>query len=196
MVDVHQTGPVNGFEFAEPGPGVVAVVHPPNIRTRPRREGHTGAVGHDVTDRGAFLAVPGVARQVIADPVVERERPALDEHVNHGGTDRLGCRVHTERGVGADWNPVGIGGIVGAVAPGVSDRPVEHHGSVVSQAELDCGLHPGAVPVPRCFPDPVDRRGIEAAGVFGADGGDGIEVARDSDASVASHCCRCRVALR
>jgi hypothetical protein len=34
--------------------------------------------------------VTGVARQVVADPVVEGERAALDEHVHHRAGDRLG----------------------------------------------------------------------------------------------------------
>ena len=183
MIDVQQTRPVDRFEFAQFLAGVVAVVHPPQIRTWPGCERHTGTVCQHVTDGGALLAVSGVVGQVVADPVVKSERPSFDEHVDHRRADRLGRRVHTERGSGGDRNLLGANRIGGSVAPAVPDRAVEHHSPVVTQTQLDRGLHPGPVPMPRCVPDLFDRDRVECAGFLVADVGDGLEVGRHADAA-------------
>ncbi len=180
---MHQTGPVDRFEFAQFPAGVVAVVHPPQIRTRSGRERHTGTVCQHVAEGGAFLAVSGVFGQVVADPIVEGEGSSFDEHVDHRCADGLGRRVHTERGSGGDRNLLGVIRIGGPVAPAVPDRPVEHHGAVVTQANLDRGLHPSPVPMPRRVPDLFDRCGIEGVGFLVADVGDGLEIGRHADAA-------------
>ncbi len=105
VVDVHQARPVDRLQFAEHLAGVLAVVHAVEVRPRPGGERHARAVGHHVPDRGAVLAVAGVGGQVVADPVVEREDAAFDEHVHDGRGDRLGRGVHAERRFRCDRQP-------------------------------------------------------------------------------------------
>ena len=126
-------------------------------------------MGHHVPDGGAVFAVTGVAGQVVADPVVEREVAAFDEHVHDGGADRLGRRVHAERRPGGDGDLLGARWIVGTVAPAVPDGPVQHDIPVVPQAHLDRQVHAGGVPVPRRRPDPLDGGRVDAGVVLGAD---------------------------
>jgi hypothetical protein len=54
----------------------------------------------------------------------------------------------------------------------------------VAQAQLDRGVHPGGIPVPDRRPDPLDGRRVDAGVVFGADGGDGVQIGRDADPAV------------
>ena len=91
----------------------------------PGREGNARAVGQHVPDGGAVLAVAGVGRQVLADPVVEREDAALGQQVHDRRRHGLGRGVHAERRLGGHRDLLGVGRIVGSVAPAVADRPVE-----------------------------------------------------------------------
>lgn len=143
-----------------------------------------------------MLAVTGVAGQVIADPVVEGELSAFDEHVHHGRGDRLGRRIHAERGLRAHRHLFAARRVGGAVAACVPDGAVEHHPALVADAQLDGRMQPGPIPVAGGLPDPVERCGIQAGAVFVADGGDGVQVGGNPDAAGFAHDVRCSVAVR
>ncbi len=66
------------------------------------------------------LAMTG-GRGQASQRVVEREVSALDEHVYNGRRDRLGRRVHAERGV-SRHRTFGIGSLVGAFSRARSQR--------------------------------------------------------------------------
>jgi len=139
--------------------------------------------------------VAGVAGQVIADAVVEREASTFDEHVNDGRGDGFGRRIRAERHFGCDRNLFGIGWIIGAVAPAVPDRAVEHDPTVVSQAQLDRRVHPGPIPMPHGLPDPLDGCRVDGGVVLFANRRHGIKVCRDPDSAVRGHgCFLCKVA--
>ena len=180
-------GPVNRLQFAELAAGVLGVVHPVEVRPRPGRERHARAVGHHVPDRGAVLAVARVGGQVLADPVVEREGAPLDQHVHDGRRDRLGGRERAERRLRGDRHLLRVGRIIGGVAPAVPDRPVQDHLPVVAQAQLDRRVHARRIPVPGRLPDPLDGGRVDLGVVLGADGGDCVEVGRNTDSAVGRH---------
>src|SRR6185436_2671578 len=71
VVDVHHSRWVDGPQVSEHFTGVFAVVHPLQVGLGTGSEGNARAVGQHVPDGGAVLAVAGVGRQVLADPVVE-----------------------------------------------------------------------------------------------------------------------------
>ncbi|COY60332.1 Uncharacterised protein [Mycobacterium tuberculosis] len=99
---------------------------------------------------------------------------ALDEHVYNGRRDRLGRRVHAERGVSRHRDLLGIGLIGGGVAPAVPDRAVEHDPPMVPNAQLDRGMHTGPIPMACGPPDPVDGRTVDFGVVLFAGCRDGV----------------------
>src|ERR1700733_9634465 len=84
VVDVHEPRPVQRAQVAELFLRVLVIIGPFEVRPGSGRKRHAGAVSDHVPDRGAVLAVAGVRRYVLADPVVEGELTALDEHGHDG----------------------------------------------------------------------------------------------------------------
>ena len=75
VVDVHQSRPVQRPQLPSCSWAYSWSSARLQVRPGPGGEGHAGAVGQHVPDRGAVLAVTRVAGDVLADPVVERETP-------------------------------------------------------------------------------------------------------------------------
>ena len=198
MVDVHQARAVDRFELTEFLPGVLAIVRPLEVGPRAVGERHTGAVGHHVPDGGAVLAVAGVLRQVVADPVVEGEASAFHQHVHHGRGDRLGGGVHAERRLRRHRHQFGARWIRGSVSPRVADGAIEDDAAVVAQAQLDRRLHARPVPVLDGTPDALHRGRGQRGVILLADGGHCRKVRRHRDppVRVGGHDIRCRVAPR
>src|SRR6185312_10098175 len=184
VIHVEQPGAVNRPQFAELLLRVLVVVGALDVRPRTGRERQPGAVRHHVPDGDPVLAVTGEARQVVADPVVEREDAALDEHVHHGRRHPLGRRVDAERGVGRDGDLLGTGRVTRGVAPAVADRAVEHDAAVPAHAHLDGRMEAGPIPMPRCLPDPVYGGAVDFGVVFRPDRRHRVQVGGYADLAV------------
>jgi len=90
VVDVHQARAVDRSQVTELLLRICMVVRALEVGPWSGRERDTCTVGDHVPDGGAVFTVAGVGRDVLTDPIVEREVAALDEHVDDGRGDRLG----------------------------------------------------------------------------------------------------------
>ena len=188
MVNVHPAGPVERPQLGEHLLCVLVIVGALEIGLGPGGKRHACAVGQDVPDRGAVLAVAGVAGQVFAHSVVEGEHSLINQHVDHGRGNALGGRIHAEGCVRRDGDLFGVGGIGRGVAPAVADGAVEDDAPVLPDAQLDRRMHAGPVPVPCRLPDPLDGGfvywRVDFGVVFFTDYRHGVQVYRHPDLAV------------
>ena len=126
---------------------VLAVAEVVEIECAARKVRHPGAVIEDVADGDLVLTVLLVAGDVVGDGIVDAEHAPFGEFVNDEGGDGFRCGVDTERGVDGRVLPLGVLAVLRTVAVGVSDRPVEDHRAVASDAHLHGRMYTAAVPV-------------------------------------------------
>ena len=136
-------------------------------RAPPRQVGNAGAVREHVADRDRALVVLLVARDVLGDRVVEREEPLLDQLVDDERGHALRRRVDGHRRVRRGGDLGRVLRVVGPVAAGVADRPVEDDLALAADADLDGRVDAGAVHRDRRLPDPLDAVGADRAAVGG-----------------------------
>jgi hypothetical protein len=176
VVDVHQARSVDRPQITELLLRVFVVVRALEVGLGSGGERDARTVGDHVPDGGAVFAMAGVGRDVFADPIIEGELAAFDEHVHDRRGDRLGRRVDAERCIGFDRDLLGVRRVGRSIAPAVPDRPVQHDLAVVSQAHLDRRMHAGLIPVAGGFPDPLDDPRVDPGVVLVADRGYRVEV--------------------
>ena len=126
---------------------VLAVAEVVEIECAARKVRHPGAVIEDVSDGDLVLTVLLIAGDVVGDGIVDAEHAQLGEFMNDEGGDGLRCGVDTERGIDGRVLPLGVLAVLRAVAVGVSNRPVEDHRAVASDAHLHGRMYTAAVPV-------------------------------------------------
>ena len=105
VVGEHLAGLVVRLRVADRLDEELAVGDPVEVEGLLRHPGDPGAVGEHVADRDVVLSVARVTGDVVADPVLDRERAPLLEQVDDGGGHRLRRRVDAERRLRASRAP-------------------------------------------------------------------------------------------
>ena len=116
------------------------------------------AMGEDLVDGDVLLAVTGELRAVKADRVQQVDETILRQHVHEQRGHRLGSREVAHRRIRGHGHPGAVLPVLGSVALGVAQRPVEQEVATMAKCDLYPGM--GARPVQCLHPFPHGRHGL------------------------------------